>query len=454
MNKPETKTKIPPAVYLLLSLTLLLAIRAIPLFKGSIGSYGYDYGFYLYAASHLHPLSLSGWLVALWGGYSNPLFYLAHAFFIPPNIIINQLYLLFTILVALSFYWFFGNNKKAAAWAVILCATSLIQTESYTMFLWKNWAALPFLILAFKFYRDRNWRWLTVSTIVVSLTHRTTLIVLLLTLAVTFAIELYKEKKYKSLSKFLALALGLVIFGTFFPQLRLVATDLLQNNNTYVRTGLFLEGQNLFSLLWPYLLLALPGAYLYIKNKQPLILTVLTGICGLWFIFHLPFYHRFLIYLDLALIFYSAYFLGQQKFHTWPKKIALACVILFLSWQSYNFASAKIPLISKSEIQEIKNFNQPGAFILALSADDAPWLLGYAKNVRLGAPGLLEDPHTFEEWNMFWQNQKQIDFISKYPRPLYFYGRSYRLQGGIDICFLEVSKNFFFYDFSCPNIQN
>lgn len=454
MNKPETKTKTPTAVYLLLSLTLLLVIRAVPLFKGSIGSFGYDYGFYLYAASHLHPLSLSGWLVALWGGYSNPLFYLAHAFFIPPNIIINQLYLLFTILLALSFYWFFGTNKKAAAWAVILCATSLIQTESYAMFLWKNWAALPFLILAFKFYRDRNWRWLTVSAIAVALTHRTTLIILLLTLAITFTVELNKEKKYQHLIEFLILVLGLGILGAFLPQLRSVAIDLLQNNNSYVRTGLFLERQNLFTLLWPYLLLALPGAYLYIKNKQPLILTVFTVVCGLWYIFHLPFYHRFLIYLDLSLIFYSAYFLGQQNFHTWLKKISLACVILFLTWQAYNFASTKLPLISRSEIQEIKNFNQPGAFILAVSADDAPWLLGFAQNARLGAPGLLEDPHTFEEWNMFWQNQNQINFISKYPRPLYFYQRSYRMQNGIDECFLRISENFYQYNFNCANILN
>ncbi|MBI5530787.1 MAG: EpsG family protein [Candidatus Doudnabacteria bacterium] len=452
MKNPETKISTPPLAYLLFALVPLLIIRLVLLAKGPVGLFGYDYGFYLFAATHLNPLSASGWLVALWGGYSNPLFYAAKLFFIPPNILINEFYLFFSPLLALSFYWLFGNNKKSALFAVLLCAGSLIQTESYSMFLWKSWAAMPFLLLAIKFYQEKKWNGLIFSALAVALTHRTTLIVLLLSLAASYLTEQILDKKYRKITLPLAAGLALTLAVIFIPHLKSVVGELLQNKNDSVRTGLFLDGQNLFLLFWPYLLLALPGIYLSFKKRGSLTATVFSLVCLAWFLLKLPFYRRFLIYLDLSLIYYGAYFLGQIDYKHWGKKLGIALVLLFLFYLNFQFTAAKQPLISRAEIEEIKNFNQPGAFILATSADDAPWLLGFSNNARLGAPGLLEDPNSYEDWQNFWQGQNEIQFISHYPRPLFFYQRSYRLQSQfLQQCLIPVSENFFRYNYKCSD---
>ncbi len=88
---PETKIKNVPLIFLLLALKVLLLIRLIPILKSPLSNYGYDYGFYLYAASHASGLHLNNFLTALWGGYNNPLFYLACILRIPAGLIITFL---------------------------------------------------------------------------------------------------------------------------------------------------------------------------------------------------------------------------------------------------------------------------------------------------------------------------------------------------------------------------
>ncbi len=131
-------------------------------------------------------------------------------------------------------------------------------------------------------------------------------------------------------------------------------------------------------------------------------------------------------------------------------KAALGIVLVFLAFRSFQFVMAKYPYISATEIAEIKTFNPPPGFILAISADDAPWLDAYAQNQRLGAPGLLEDPHTYQEWLSFWQGQNQRQFIAHYPRPLYFYQRSWHLPN-LDVgkCLMPLTQNFSQVNFEC-----
>ena len=70
----EIKTKNHPiAAWLLLALALLIILRFIPLLHSPLSTYGYDYGFYLYAISHASA-SWHGLTTAITGGYDNPLF--------------------------------------------------------------------------------------------------------------------------------------------------------------------------------------------------------------------------------------------------------------------------------------------------------------------------------------------------------------------------------------------
>jgi hypothetical protein len=218
-----------------------------------------------------------------------------------------------------------------------------------------------------------------------------------------------------------------------------------------VQNGLFLPGINPLSLIWPVMLFALPGLYFYFKNKLHPLPIFFLAVSTFWILFSLPFYRRIYIYLDLSLIIFAGYFFSifttkisaHKNYKLFLSGIILSLVSLFV-WQ-INFSLQKEPLISAAEVMEIKQFNQHPGFILALSANDAPWLLAYAGNYRLGAPGLLEDPQTFTDWQNFWHGLNQSEFLKRYPRPLYFYQRSWQILDFPPNCLKNISENFSVY---------
>jgi|GEM_PF-3544611 len=438
----NTKTNLFP--FLLVSLTILVIIRILPALKSPLSTYGYDYGFYFFAAGHTTSIHWTDLFTAIWGGFNNPLFYIAHWLHIPAAGVINELYFIFTLLLGVSFYfWMKNKNTLAGIFASLLVAASQVQSEAYTMYLWKNVAALPILFLAFKFLEEKKYKWLAVCTVLILLTHRTTAIVYLTSVGIYVLIKQIQNKKYAWI---IAEALTIIaVFAALWPKIKPIIDQLIHNNNYYVTTGLFLEGRSLVGLWWPILLLALPGAFLYVKHKQHLLLPIFTGLIIAWISFKLPFYRRMLLYLDLCLIAYASYFLSKIDYSSKWMKVALSVILLFFIYRGTTYVLAQRPLITQGEVIEIKNFH--GArFILAVSANDAPWILGYAKGSRLGAPGLLEDPHTYQEWMDFWQGKNQTEFVSKYPRPLYLYQRTYRMTGAITQCLKPVTENFYLYD--------
>ena len=448
-NTKETKPQFYTAG-LLLALTLLMAIRLLPMLKAPISAYGYDFGFYLSAAKtaawHFKDLGQS-----LWGGYNSPWFVLANLIHLPASVSLVGSHFFMAVFSGWSIYYLMrGHDKLTGIFAVSLVALSQIQMESYFMFLWKNAMALPFLFLGFGFLRKKNWWGFALSSLLILLLHRTTAIIYFLTLGLYLIWAQIKSKSYKTLiAMLLGACLLFAICYLLFP-VKSIILNLINNNNYYVSTGLFLQGQDLFSLWWPTAFLALAGLIIYLKRKQQPLLPIFAGLCLVWLTFKLPFYRRILIYLDLAVICFAAYFLGQINYARKGIKIALCIIFIFLIYRQVTFILAKTPLIYQPEIAEIQNFNQPPGFLLAVSADDAPWLLAYGKNQRLGAPGLLEDPHTYNEWQDFWQGQNQRQFLSYYPRPLYFYGRSWRLpQAGAALCLIPISPNFFQMDYKC-----
>lgn len=448
----ETKSKNPHTiVWLLAALCVLLVLRALFLLKAPLSGFGYDYGFYLYAAEHAQKLQIDSLLVALWGGFSSPLFYLGNLLHLPSGIILNEIYFFSAIFLGLAFYFVFApKNRLAGILAAILAASSLIQSEAYFMFLWKNIVALPFLLLGFKFFLQGRWKIFALSSAAILLTHRTTAIIYFLTLLLYGIYWLIKQKKYKLLTTLLIVFSLLLTASYFLLNLKPLILNLIAHNNYFVRTGLFLENQNLFALWWPFLALGLAGLVLHLYRRENWLWPIFGGLCLLWIFFHLPFYRRIIIFLDLAVIYFAAYFLSQINFRSKLLKAALAAVLGFLIFRAANFVWAKQPWMNGADILEIKSFRpqNKGDFVLSITANDSPWLLGFAKNIRLGAPGLFEDRNTYEDWKQFWAGQNQTKFLSKYPRPLYIYQKAYRLQGPINSCLKPESKNF--YRYICP----
>lgn len=445
----ETKNYLPQ---LLLALTALIIIRLLPIFKAPLSNYGYDFGFYAYAASHAWQYSLKNLFTsALWGGYNSPLFLLGHWLGIPSTILVNELYFLASLALGLAIYfWMKLKSPLAGILAALLVGASTVQTAGYLMFLWKNILALPLLILGFKFLEQKKYWHLAACALGMLLLHRTTAIIFFLTLMVYGVFELIKQKKFRLLAGLIIGAVILAGLAFYGFGIKSIINNLLDNHNSYVTSGLFLEGQNLWQVGWPFILMAVPGAYLYLKNRRHPILPLFTAVLLIWIIFQFPFYRRMLLYLDVCLLAFGAYFLSQVNYSRRLMRLAVGVVIAVLFIRSANYALSQSPIISAQEVSEIKNFNQPPGFVLAVSADDAPWLLAYAQNQRLGAPGLLEDPQSYRDWLQFWAGQNQRQFLSKYPRPLYFYQRSWRLPPTIlTKCLIPISANFSAVDYAC-----
>lgn len=430
---------------LALSLIILLITRAGHFINNSYALLSYDYSFYLFAAENILKSSQTKLLTGLSGGYNSWLFYISSFFNLPSEFILNITFFIASILTGVCFYFVFNKkNATAGILAVFLIAVSPIQTEVYNIFLWKNLITIPILLLAYKFLEEKNWKLVTLFSFLILITHRTTAIIYFLSLFIYFLYQNLSAKKFKNA----AIILSGTLFGSvilyFIPSINKLVTSLLSNPNVYVRTGLFLEQENLFFLGWPVLILGLLGLWKQAKNKLNTLWLVFTGLCLVWFILHLPFYRRVLIFLDLGLIYFAADFLSQINYKNWQTKTFLAILFVYLLIFNFQFSTKRQQLISKAQIIEIKNFvpKNPGDFVLTTSANNAPWLLGYSKNIRLAAPGLFEDRNSYQEWQDFWQGKNQEHFLSKYPRPLYLYQRDYITPGEINNCLKPISENF------------
>jgi hypothetical protein len=455
---PKSKTDPTHTVWLILCLTGLLISRLLLLLKAPLSAFGYDYGFYLDALKNSQTINWQNLLTAFWGGFNNPIFYVFNLLHFPPQLALTLSYLCFSLLTGLALYWFFyPHNKTAGLFALLLFTLSLVQMESYAMFLYKHALALPFFIFGFKFAREKRWGWFTASTCLILLTHRTTSIIYFFTLGLYWIYKLIISKRYKLLGILFTFFCLLLTTCYLLLDLRLIILNLVQHNNYNVRTGLLFGQENILKYVWPLLPLALAGLVVSFKQKTNVLWLILSGLCLVWLTFHLPFYRRVWLYFDLSLIIFSAYFLSHLNWQKPSAKIAFGIILSFLAFRLGNFSLQKLPFIYRNEIQELQNFHSPTGFILAVSANDAPWLLAFTHGYRLGAPGLLEDPHTYPDWQNFWQGQNQRHFIASYPRPLYIYQRDWQLpKFNLSNCLKPLSPNFSEVDFTCveATLQN
>jgi hypothetical protein len=446
---PETKIKSGQnhIAYLILALTVLLMVRLLPILKSPLSTYGYDYGFYLYALKHATAFDWHSLLTGYWGGYNSPLFVFLNLFRLPAEAALSLMQVLGSLALGITAYFFFPKQSvQTKIWAILLAAFSIAQNLAYTMFLWKTVIALPFLVLAFKLLAEKKYKAAFFCSLIILLTHRTTAIVFLATAAVFFVLSLIKAKRYKQLFGSLVGAIFIIIL--FWLKIHAVALALLANENAYAVSGYFLEIREWLYLAWPYALLSLPGIYLWGKNRRHGLLLIFFALCAFWVALRLPFYHRIIIYLDLSLIFFSAYFLGSLNFQKNKIKIAIVIIFIIFAYQATTFVIEQAPLISGAETAEIKAFTQPQGFVLTTSSQDGPWLLGFLNNMRLGAPGLFENPRPQPDWENFWTGETdyQKKFLSVYPRPLYIYERSFQLTGPIKDCLKPISKNFYLFN--------
>lgn len=436
-NTPET-------ALLLLALIPLCVVRILPSLHQQLETLGYDFGFYRYAA--LHPTLTSGSLLTgIRGGYSHILFYFFHALHIPPDSgLVASLYIATIALGVALFYLLRPHSRVAALCCCLLLACSGIQGQAYSMFLWKTVLALPLVIIGLWAVERKKYVALAGVILALLLTHRTSLFILLLTISAYGALYMVQQKRWRLLGlSALALSLGAGLFHSTANQLW---HTLFNPSNSSVTEGIFPIGTYIAVTLVPIIALAAYGYKLLLKQGQLQILLVFTSLCAAWILLRLPFFHRIYIYLDLGLLLLSSVGLVACWTKLKNNTIKGAFIILGVTLFSINIYTVTQtgPLILKSELQEMSSFSppEPAPFVLAVSADDGPWLLGYLHGARLAAPGLFEDTHTEDAWQQFWAGQDPQTFLNSFPKPLYVYDRSYKLLDSTTHCLTKISNNF------------
>ncbi len=430
-------------VFLIILATVLM--RLVPLLQAPLAAYGYDYGLYLYAFKNLEGFRVSALLDAIQGTYQSLLFFLLKPLHLGPEAALNSVQFLSSLLLPAAFYFYLRKTSKLAAFfAGLLAAVSIIQSETFTMFLLKTALALPLLILVFKFLEEKKYALTAIVSFLIFVTHRTTFLVLGITLFLYFC---YIELKNPRPRRLGLLLIGLVLTAQLAgAKLIHFVEKIFAYPNPNRIIGIFLENQSAVAILWPVAILAGAGLIISLTAKKHQLFAIFTGVCVFWIILKMPFYRRMFIYLDLGLICYAAYFLGTLDYKSRLSKVIL---VLFFAAMGLNlttyFANLE-PLMSRGEIEEVKDFEKTGT-ILAISSDDAPWILGFLPSAAatVFAPGMFADPHTYEDWVAFWAGRDQNQFLQSYDPPLYLYSRS--LPGFAETvpCLRRLTENFYLY---------
>ncbi len=173
-------------------------------------------------------------------------------------------------------------------------------------------------------------------------------------------------------------------------------------------------------------------------KKNGIDVTVFWYILGiLWIFFSLVNYNRTLVFLDIFVIIFAAYFLIQLfQLHSRIGIAAIGISLLGLSTQYLLYIQDHaFPLISHEEFDSIKNIGnitEPNALIMNTHRNYSPWIMGRSQRAYIN-PGMSDrDLWTHQQrnqWRAVDGNQKCTMLQSTYAklnRPLYL--RLWELQ--------------------------
>ncbi len=424
----------------LILITLLIVTVRIFTTPQGLDQHGYDYGFYAYTSTHL-PESIWRYALGIDDDYGNHLFILADWLHLPAVSSMQILFIAFQVISALFVYL---NLKKysllAAVSGVVLFAFSIAQAQAHTMFLWKNEYGQLLLLIAFFLTDLKLIRWTLIPLILILITHKTSSIIAFTSLGASFTF-LQIKKAWPLLLILIGLAMAFLFGLNGYKYLKALS-------EADTRNGIFMTVKDYLTYSWYLIPLAAFGVYKSIKSKVELPWLAMLAFSLLIILAGGIFYQRMLFFADLGLIFFSAITLHYLNISQ-AKKVVLAGIVVIIAVVSFiNFVKTTEPMISQDEISEIHNFSEThqGAFVLATSANDGPWLLGnLTGNVRLAAPGMFEDKSPFFAWQEFWINPKNQAFLNSYPQPLYIYERSSQSLPEDWPCLKQISANFHEY---------
>jgi hypothetical protein len=321
-------------------------------------------------------------------------------------------------------------SRPAALLALFFFATSIVQFEFFWSYYYRNFVALFLAILIILAIKKKSYV-ILLLLVALGTIHPVSLVPVGLLMIAGLTIKKYR--KYL----FLTGLLPLVVIVALNRQELAIYLSVLQRTDIFLNylevtgfgemTGQFINLPTYLVFGFYYIFFGIAGLIVNFKKIKLLSIFAIVNIflIAVGFVF----YRRFYVFLDIALIIFSAQFLAHywQKinFH-WLSRLILIIFFGSIIWQSAFYCFSKEPLISSGEMTAIDQLNnyQP-AYLISASSYYAPWLYGYTHH-RVIAPGMLdENLWNKEQWNIFWKTASSTERYrlveQYYETPLYLF---------------------------------
>jgi len=430
---------------------------------------GYDPGFYKYTmdlyANALPQIPEAG--LASWVKEINPqgLFVLSDTMHVMAGTNALQfMNYLFPFLGALLVFPIFVVTRalfgpRAGLVAAVLYAVSYTQFDVFTMFYFKNVLGLMFLLFSIYALERRRYGLMAIMVAALGIFHRPEFLLFALILIPYFI--LHRRRGII----FAVLGAAVLIAPFWLPRWDAnwtVLTGTIETAVSSIQNGEELGGGTFFDfttyrvVALAYLPFALIGALFLLRNRNWNSVFFYFVISSIIVVFHLFFFKRFIIPLDIVFVMLAAVgidyiLLRREQISRVAGVVIMLLLIVAAGIPTLDAAQDARPRVTEDQLQAVEwiaENTEEDAYVLATSYD-APWVLGWSER-RVIAPGLFEwNVHNRKEWRSFLRTgdlEGARLFLDAYEGPLYIYHSENRenylnLQKFQNPSFEEVYRN-------------
>lgn len=386
--------------------TYYLASRLWPLIQFGEAAFGYDLGIYRrividYLSGQPQPAFAFGYLAKG-----------LHAIGFSIDGILYGGYVATTIALGFLFVWYVKKRVGVAEALVAACllATSVIQFSFYQWHYFRNLLAIV-LVLCITLLLKKKSHFIFIPLFALISLHPLTAIPVLLSLGV-YAIVQKEERGFVFLHVCMAGVAAVLVNWSEFSRYIAIA---LQHNGLSLGAAAEFDGQfvSLKSFLIHSILYLPFGLIGFWKYKKKYILWgSLFCISTVLVIAKVLLYKRFFILIDLSLLFFASVYLAELYKKIADMKwryVAVAAYVACFLWVSLSFVASYSPTISPSILADIRALSQTlpvKSTILSFNSQTAPWLLGFAGDHTIIAPGVFdENKWDRQQWEIFWSTK-------------------------------------------------
>jgi len=346
---------------------------------------------------------------------------------------------LFPLLGALLVFPVFivGRNlfgPRAGLLAAVLYAASYTQFDVFAMAYFKNVLGLAFLLFSIYALEKKKYGLMAVMFAALGIFHRPEFLLFALILIPYFIVH---RRKGIILA---VLGAAILIAAFWLPRWDAnwtVLSGTIETAITNIQGSEELGGGTFFGFATykvvslVYLPFALIGALFLVRRRNWNSVLFYFAISSIIVIFHLFFFRRFIIPLDICYIMLAAVGIDQTLLRR--KRIsgivgatAMLLLIVVTAIPTIDAAQDVRPRITEDQMEAVQwmaENTDEDAYVVATSYD-APWVLGWSER-RVIAPGLFEwNVHNRSEWrNFLWTGdlERAQLFLDAYQGPIYIY---------------------------------